>query len=72
MVDPLEGILANLGAEKQRIEMTEEMARRAGVNKEVALRILAIENVQARHQKRPVDMIAVSKAILFLSAPNHS
>lgn len=67
MADPLEAVLAGLAAEKQRIEMTDEMARRVGVDREVARRVLAVENVTARKANRLVDMVAVAQQISIIA-----
>jgi hypothetical protein len=67
MADPLDAVFAGLAAEKQRIEMTDEMARRVGVDREVARRVLAMENLAAKRAKQPVDMVVVAQAISIIA-----
>lgn len=66
MADPLDSVLAGLATEKKRIAMTDEMARRVGVDQEQARRVLAVENVTAKKANRAVDMVAVAQTISIL------
>ncbi len=63
--DPIEALLNGLRQEQKNIEMTDEMAKRAGISHNVGRNILAIAKVCARKVGEPVDMVQVANAIKF-------
>jgi len=68
--DPLEEVLKGLAREKERIRMTDEMARRVNVDQEVARRYLATANHEARITGGAVNMAWVARAIKARSEEN--
>lgn len=61
---PLDNDLFNgLAREKRFIFLTDEMARRVGMTNDEGRAFLAAERVAARNARRPVDILAVARAI---------
>jgi hypothetical protein len=63
----MDDVLAGLAIEKQRIALTDEMARRVGLPLYRAHLYLAIEKTAAKKYGRKVDMTRVAWAIKFES-----
>jgi hypothetical protein len=74
--DPLEDVLRGLLNEKtrtqkppmqNRVELTDEMSRRVGLDKTVGRQVLGIELKAAANERRPTDMTNVAWGIKELS-----
>jgi hypothetical protein len=74
--DPLEDVLRGLLNEKtrtqkppmqNRVELTDEMSRRVGLDQTVGRQVLGIELKAAANERRPTDMSNVAWGIKELS-----
>jgi len=56
----------DIETEKRRVVLTERIAERVGVDKEVAHQILTVELIQAKKQKRAMNMTTIWQAVIRL------